>query len=152
MYAPPPQQTYPPGPQPSYEPTPQLVDTGETRPTMGLLIPGIAVFGAFWIITAVTSAFVADVSGDNEGLINIIPAAGPLICAFSCGVDGTGLKTLLVMDSVFQFVGIALFIAGLAIQRPVQRRVAETEDGPSLALIPWLGADRAGMSLVGTSF
>jgi hypothetical protein len=138
------------GPPPGvYTPPPQEVDTGRTRPRLGLVISGAAMFGASYITSVFTGAMIME-AGHDDGAFLYIPAVGPLICAAACGSDDEPLAaTLLVFDSLIQITGITLFALGFALQTPVYER-AEIE-GPQLAVAPWVTEDSAGLSLFGTN-
>lgn len=134
-----------------YQPAPtQEVDTGRTRPRLGLVISGAAMFGASYLSVALPGAFALDLGSEEAGWL-LVPVAGPFVCIAECfDVDeGNGLSALLVFDGIVQIAGITLFIIGFAAQAPVYERAAN--DGPQLAVAPWVNEDSAGVMVHGWS-
>jgi hypothetical protein len=116
-----PQPTYP-QPTPQYAPPPAYyvppllppVSTHtELRPRYGLLISGLVIFGADYML----NASIAYISG--EGRL-AVPVIGPILagsdvtshgCTWDCAGDRM-LMALVVFDSLIQATGLILFIAG----------------------------------------
>ena len=140
----------PPLPPPMPEPS-----EDESRPTMGLIIPGAIMFGVSYVITAALAGLVAEVSPeDNDGLVNLIPVAGPWVCLATCDFS-SGEKvwrTPLIIDGVLQTAGVTMFILGFVLRRDVRRPRASTLEGPSWAFAPWIGSGIAGIQWVGSGF
>lgn len=134
-----------------YQPAPatQEVDTGRTRPRLGLVISGAAMFAASYLSVAIVGAFAMDL-GNPEGGWLLLPVGGPFICIAECFDEGEGLSAILVLDGLVQLAGLTLFIIGFAAQAPVYERAAN--DGPQLAVAPWVDEDGAGLMLHGWSF
>ena len=126
-------------------PLPEEPEEG-SRPTMGLVIPGAILFGVPYILTAVLAGLVAEVSPeDNDGLVNLIPVAGPWVCLATCNFSSGEefWRTPLVIDGILQAAGVTMFILGFVLRKENSRSRVDLFDQPGWAFTPWL-SDRAG--------
>ena len=118
----------------------------ETRVRKGLVIGGAVMFGAMYLLTALTAAAVSDASSGSSNVGALYsPGAGPFIF-MSQSSSATGTFALAV-DGVVQIGGLAMFIAGLAAPRNV---LVRNDLGLNLHFTPVIGRDRSGMALAGT--
>jgi hypothetical protein len=140
--------------QPYGTPTDQVV---ETRPRMGLVIGGIILFGVVYLIN-VFAVYIDEQNtgtGDFDPLTGeyedgdtitelLAPVVGPLLLLSEA--DESSVDTLLVLDSVAQTAGLAMFVIGLVAQREVYAQ-GQLPERPRFALTPTIGPGRTGASL-----
>lgn len=84
-----------------------------TERRLDLIIGGSVLFGAAWVPTAGLSVF--------GGPLMAIPVVGPFFATPVEGGRDGGFTVLLVIDSVQQAAGLAMFITGLALPRTILR-------------------------------
>jgi hypothetical protein len=118
------------------------------RRVPGLWIPGVIVFGVFYISTVSTWSSTSEAREDNHGIEVVAPVVGPFLRA--ANVDGDGvldglLRTSLVLDGLAQTAGVALFIAGMVEREYVMYWT--TGQGRNVALLPTVGRGAAGVHL-----
>lgn len=124
----------------------------------GLVIGGAVTFGALYILTIIVAG-VADSFARSEldsdpnqdrWVPLFIPAVGPFITIGTVEASPGGAVPL-VLDGLGQCAGLAMFIAGLAAQQTVLRRVASDEEpAPTISFTPMIAQDRTGLGLTGT--
>jgi hypothetical protein len=139
-YAPPPPGYYAPPPQQQFaQPTFHM----EERPRYGLMTAGLVTFGATWVTTTIWGYALGDYT-------SIIPIIGPLFYVHSTNsndIDAAAQRldnAFLVLDSLAQAAGAAMFIAGLVSKQQV--RVW----GPAqVSFVPVGSSQMAGLAAVG---
>jgi hypothetical protein len=115
------------GPQPIYaqQPYPQPVPR-RYRPRRGLMIGGIAMLGASYIIGVVSGAVLMDIDRDacrsckDVGPLLFIPLAGPFV-AIPQANSGDGMLVLL---GAMQIAGAGLLIGGIVQYQMSKKRAA----------------------------
>lgn len=123
----------------------------KTRTRVGLVVGGAVLFGTTYLFSALGAAIGADA---NPGQTNpysalLIPGAGPFIQMFQSGNSSVG-NFFLALDGLCQVGGISMFAIGLAAPKTVLVRNDLANSAPRLSIVPIVGPDRSGMSLVGT--
>jgi hypothetical protein len=92
------------------------------RTRKGLVAAGAALFGSFWLLSALVAAGEQDaadlVHRDNPASALYIPAFGPFIQMGKSG-NGATENLALALDGVVQAGGIAMFIYGLTTPKTV---------------------------------
>lgn len=116
----------------------QIPPGGEivTRMRLGLLIPGLALFGVSYIGTLAAWA-VSEDSGGRVQDINLVPVVGPFIAA--ARADTQARKLGAAFMGVFQTVGFGLLIGGLV----PKKYIVYYADNWQLA--PRMGLDGGGL-------
>ena len=118
----------------------QIPPGGEiiTRRRMGLLIPGVVVFGVFYFGTVGAWALSNDASGTLQDTL-LIPVVGPFIAAGR--TSSSARRTGAIVSGLFQTVGLGLFIGGLVPKRYVVYYAGDLE------IRPHAGLDGGGLDL-----
>jgi hypothetical protein len=123
----------------------------EERARKGLIIGGAVMFGAMYLITALSASVANDASGPGYSASWLyVPAIGPLFQMGQNGSNGGATGTvdfLCILDSLVQIGGITMFAVGLA--HP-NTELVRNDFGFSLHLQPMLGPNQQGMGLGGT--
>jgi hypothetical protein len=118
-------------------PTVEVVKSYRTTPRYGMLISGLSVFGALYLLTALPGTLI---TGD---LKLAAPVVGPWLVAggMNGNTDGVGMFWL-AFDGLAQAAMLSLFIAGAVGKQsePVYER---------MVLLPSLNAGGAGLTAVG---
>lgn len=114
---------------------------GGYMPTWPLLVPGLAAFVVSYGTAAFAGAIVLSGGPSDQAGWLFAPIVGPFVLA----ADATGPDdvALFIALGVAEAAGIALMIAGLAINR----RAAPSED--AVSFVPILGPELAGLSARG---
>lgn len=111
-----------------------------SRPRIGLIIPGAALFGVFYLGTVMAWAISQDHSGRVQNVV-LVPALGPFLAIPNAGTSGR--RVGLVWTGLLQVAGLALFIAGLIPKRYVEYYASDT---PGWRLAPVFGDGGGGLS------
>jgi hypothetical protein len=122
-----------------------------TQYNRGLLVSGVVILGAMWIIPSAYAGLFCSVtySGCNPALWwLLVPAAGPFIAAAMPNIGATG-SALLIIDGVLQSTGLALTIAGI-LSRQNMWRITEPyglRRGPRWSVAPMAANASIGLTL-----
>lgn len=102
------------------------------RRRLGLLIPGIAIFGAHYLSIVIVG------TSEDSGIdaTNYIPVIGPLLTLDNA--DYQAGRTIRIYDSLAQAVGLGLFLAGMRTRTYVQW-VGDSGQRRQLAFAPGFG-------------
>ncbi len=122
-------------------PLPQVREIEEPR--WGLMIAGLAVFGASWTINA-ASAYVAD-----EWKL-AVPIVGPFMETQNIDTSpgheyNRPIVALLVFDGLIETAGAVMLVAGAL----THHRVKVYDRGPRVSLVPTAGASGGGIAAFG---
>ncbi len=135
------------GPQPGYQGRRQRIEYHEGMPIppggeivsrvrLGMLIPGLALFGVSYIGTLAAWAASEDAGGRIQD-INLVPVVGPYIAASRADTQARKLGAAFM--GVFQTVGLGLLIGGVV----PKKYIVYYADGWQLT--PRAGLDGAGL-------
>lgn len=110
---------------------------GGYMPTWPLLVPGLAAFVVTYGSSATAGAVLLSDGITEEGTWLLVPIVGPLVLAGQ--VSDPGGVAMFVALGVAQAAGIALIIAGLALNR----RAGQGDDDEA-SLAPWVSPEGGG--------
>lgn len=116
----------------------------------GLWIPGLAIFLGTYGLTALTGSAIAEsydgtrTERERAARYLYIPVIGPFLFIPHAGPGG---ETLLVFDGLLQAGGIAMFVAGLTLQRKFLVYMAEGPRGRSFAIRPTAAPGGMGLGI-----
>lgn len=111
-----------------------------SRPRIGLLIPGAALFGVFYLGTVMAWAISQDHSRTVQNVV-LVPALGPFLAIPNAA--NSGRRIGLVWTGLLQVAGLALFIAGAIPKRYVEYYAGHT---PGWRVSPVFGEGGGGLS------
>ncbi len=113
------------------------------RRKLGLMIPGLAIFGVSYISMVSAYAISNDLGNDPPPAM-LVPVLGPFLAMgrYENSTSRVGLGFLGTM----QVIGVTMFAVGVVPRRYVQY-FAGTGDSPSWALMPVAGAGELGAQL-----
>jgi hypothetical protein len=119
------------------------------RSRPGLWIPGLAIFGGFWLTTALAGASIQSADyiedGRRDGAWRLyLPVLGPVLFR---RYAYPGARPWLVMDTMVQAGGLVMFMAGLLAKRRLLVYYAEGPGGRSVALSPVVGLGTVGATV-----
>lgn len=123
----------------------------DTHKSWGLVGAGIGVWGGLYLISAL-GAVTAMTFSDNDAdfAVLFIPVAGPFVAIGT--TDPIPFSTfLLVLDGLGQAAGVAMFAAGLAVEKTVLIRndVVDLSIKPAPFITPGLGQGSGGLGTAG---
>jgi hypothetical protein len=121
----------------------------KTKIRAGLVGAGAGLLGGFWLITALPSVVIADVSHNGSVALGAIPLAGPFALIPQSG-GYASVDFVLVFDGLIQVAGAAMLIAGIAAPKTVLVRDDIAKVVKYLPKPVAIGKNGAGVGLAGT--